>query len=152
VSKIVLICLCVVCVAGCTTPIKIDPFTNAGCAFFPTSAFGTETAVSRCCLEHDIAYWQGGTQDERWAADEAFRACLISCTGNERLAEMMVDAVRMGGTPHFPSWYGWGYGWNPARGYTQLTAEEQELVRAGLGNYRQAGSMIEASAADGEND
>ena len=139
-TVIVLACLCLVFITGCAKHVKLDPFTNAGCAFFPTVSFSTETDVSRCCLEHDMAYWHGGTEDERWAVDEAFRECLISITGSEKLAEMIVDAARLGGTSHFPSWYGWGYGWRPPRGYAPLSEKEKELVRTILDEYRQAGA------------
>ncbi len=143
----IIVWFCLLTITGCAKKIPLEPFTNAGCEFFPTSSFADTTNVSRCCLEHDMAYWQGGTEDERWAADQAFRDCLISVTGNERLADMMYDAVRMGGTPHFPSWYRWGYGWKSSRAYGPLSEEDREVVRMLLDEYQQAGSTDAEEAA-----
>ena len=132
--------LCLLTMTGCALPPKLNPFTNAGCEFFPSASFAETTNASRCCLEHDMAYWHGGTEDERWAADQAFKECLISATGSESLAEMMYDAVRLGGTPHFPSWYRWGYGWRSSRAYGPLSEEDKELVQMRMDEYRHAGS------------
>ena len=42
-------------------------------------------------------------------------------TGDSTLAQLMYEAVRAGGEPHFPAWYRWGYGWPIGRGYKELT-------------------------------
>jgi len=42
--------------------------------------------------------------------------------------QLVVDAVRVGGHPVFPTWYRWGFGWPYERGYAPLTAEEQGQV------------------------
>jgi hypothetical protein len=86
-------------------------------------------------VEHDVAYWQGGTAEEREAADLKFRACILKKTGDDALAELMYEAVRAGGSPHFPTWYRWGYGWPPGRGYQALSEEEQALVEKKLAQY-----------------
>ena len=52
-----------------------------------------------CCVQHDMAYWKGGTESERLAADEALRDCVIETTGNHELAEAMFLGVRFGGVP-----------------------------------------------------
>jgi hypothetical protein len=47
----------------------------------------------------------------------------------------MYIGVRFGGSPYFPTWYRWGYGWNYQRGYAPLTDEEKEMVRVLLEKY-----------------
>ena len=89
-----------------------------------------------CCVEHDVAYWQGGTKKEREQADLKFRDCIEKRTGDEALALLMYEAVRAGGGPYFPTWYRWGYGWPQGRGYKALTEAEQTLVELKLREYR----------------
>ena len=90
-------------------------------------------------LEHSYetrkGYWKGGTVEERDAADLKFRACILKKTGNEVLAKLMYEGVRAGGSPYFPTWYRWGYGWPKGRGYKALTEEEKALVEKKLAKY-----------------
>ena len=51
------------------------------------------------------------------------------------MARVMYEAVRAGGSPHFPTWYRWGYGWPQGRGYQALSEEEQALVEKKLAQY-----------------
>lgn len=88
-----------------------------------------------CCLEHDIAYWQGGTKEQRLRADGELRDCVLKKTGNQTLAEAMYQGVRFGGSPYFYNWYRWGYGWSYKRKYQELTPEEQALVNEKLLEY-----------------
>ncbi len=89
-----------------------------------------------CCYEHDIRYWQGGTERERAQADSIFKQCILEKTGNRQLAELMYRGVRLGGSPAFPTWYRWGYGWNYRRGYKALTPAEKKEVRLQLQNKK----------------
>jgi len=134
--------------AGCVKKRELAPFNDDGCTLFPESSERTGADWTECCLEHDLAYWRGGTKEEREAADLQFRDCLLERTGNELLAETMYNAVRVGGTPHFPSWYRWGYGWDYGRGYEPLSEAEREEVRLRLEEYRSGGAVAEPEAAD----
>ncbi len=40
--------------------------------------FGREIACTYCCDEHDLAYFEGGTAEDRKAADWRFRLCIQS--------------------------------------------------------------------------
>lgn len=88
-----------------------------------------------CCFEHDLIYWRGGTEQERLQADLALRECVIEKTGNTRLADLMFDGVRLGGSPYFYNWYRWGYGWSYDRKYKELSAAEKNLVQSKLNEY-----------------
>ena len=48
----------------------------------------------------------------------------------------MYQAVRVGGSPHFPTWYRWGYGWPTGRGYKKLSEQELLLVDQKLAVYK----------------
>ena len=92
----------------------------------------TEEDWCDCCFEHDIAYWMGGTEEERLAADIALRECVLQKTGNAELAELMFQGVRAGGSPYFYNWYRWGYGWSYDRKYQPLSNEERAMAEAKL--------------------
>jgi hypothetical protein len=40
----------------------------------------------------------------------------------------MLLGVRIGGSPYFPSSFGWGYGWPLPRGYQHLSIKEKQQV------------------------
>ena len=102
---------------------------------FVDGTFEDPELWKECCLKHDIAYWQGGTKEEREAADIAFRECVQKKTGNAELAELMYQAVRTGGEPYYPTWYRWGYGWPIGRGYKSLSKSEMLQVETKLEKY-----------------
>jgi len=64
-----------------------------------------------CCNRHDYAYWAGGTERRREAADRKLRMC-VAALGYKRLAWVMYIAVRLCGWKYFL--FGrrrrWGYG------------------------------------------
>ena len=116
--------------AGCAAhPLK--DFTTDGCTLFPDGKW------CECCRVHDQAYWRGGTKDEREAADLKLRDCVLEKSGNKALSESMYYGVRGGGSPAFPTWYRWGYGWAYGRGYEPLTAEEKAVAERKLEAYRE---------------
>jgi hypothetical protein len=64
-----------------------------------------------CCLEHDMAYWCGGTERERDEADAALGSCLEKQDSKEMGAVMGVG-LGVGGAYWLPTPWRWGYGWN----------------------------------------
>jgi hypothetical protein len=113
----------------------VKDFTSDGCSLFPDGTIGDRGKWCECCLQHDLAYWRGGTEDERKRADEALRACVLARTGDKALSETMYLGVRTGGHPVFPTWYRWGYGWKYGRGYKPLTEQELRQVREKHDDY-----------------
>ncbi len=114
----------------------LRPFSSDGCTLFPDGTIKDRQKWCECCFQHDIAYWKGGTEDERKKADEALRDCVFSRTKDRTLAETMYRGVRAGGHPAFPNWYRWGYGWPYSRGwYKPLSDTEQQQVREKLDEY-----------------
>ncbi len=83
-------------VAGCATAVdpvgvKLADFKSDGCSLFPDGTYYS------CCYLHDVAYWSGGTADERERADKSLRACVLDITRNAALAEAMYQGVRVAG-------------------------------------------------------
>ena len=111
---------------GCSSDDELHPFASDGCSLFPDASLISSDDWCSCCFQHDLAYWRGGTAEERKAADQQLRDCVQQKTGNQALATMMYDGVRFGGSPYFYNWYRWGYGWSYDRKYQALTPEEKE--------------------------
>ncbi len=130
-----IICLAALFLSACNKSTGLADFSSDGCSLFPDRSLIDTKDWCECCFEHDIAYWQGGTEAQRLAADEQLRDCVLAKTGDPILAEAMFQGVRFGGSPYFENWYRWGYGWNDGRKYQALTLEEQRMVTEKLVGY-----------------
>ena len=85
----------------------------------------------------------GGTERQRNQADAELRNCVLEKTGNEVLAKVMHEGVRVGGSPHFYNWYRWGYGWRYDRTYGALSDSEAKLADQLEAEYiRSAGGPV----------
>ena len=110
----------------------LAPFTSDGCSRFPDGTARQPTLWCGCCVIHDVAYWQGGSEAQRQAADQALEACIQQVTDSSVLGHLMYWGVRIGGSPAYATAFRWGYGWSPKRDYGELTAAEQQQVAARL--------------------
>ena len=93
-----------------------------------------------------MAYWLGGTEQQREQADVALKEC-VTAAGEKQIAKLMLAGVRVGGSPYWLTPYRWGYGWPYwdgwlPRGYKVLSEEEQ--VQADMELQR-----VNASAVSG---
>ena len=147
-----LACLLFLLPQGCwereSDTLQLADFTSDGCSLFFNGTFEDPELWKECCHKHDLAYWRGGTKEERNQADLAFKECVLKKTGNAELAEIMYQAVLVGGSPYFPTWYRWGYGWPVGRGYQKLSKEELLLVDQKLAKYKNSieGKSFRSSA------
>jgi hypothetical protein len=125
--------------AGCATVpagrATLAPFRSDGCSLFPDGTPSRPDLWCDCCLTHDLAYWQGGTDDDRLAADRALRACVEARTDDPLLARLVYAGVRIGGPSVFPTWFRWGYGWPYGRGAKALGPAERAQVEEELQTY-----------------
>lgn len=133
-DKLLLLCL----LTAAVFPLwgdSLKPFTTDGCSLFPEGTPEQQSLWAECCIRHDLAYWRGGTEAQREAADQALHAC-VSRVGEPEIAKLMLTGVRLGGSPFFPTSYRWGYGWSYQRGYAPLTPQEVQQVRHELQRLR----------------
>lgn len=114
---------------------ELEPFTTDGCSSFPDGTPEQQSLWAECCIRHDLAYWKGGTYEERLGADKALEAC-VAKVGEPEIAAVMLAGVRVGGSPYFPTFYRWGYGWPFPRGYQALSAEEKQQVKQNLAKFK----------------
>jgi hypothetical protein len=114
---------------------SLKPFTTDGCSMFPDGTYHQQSLWLNCCIQHDLAYWKGGTEQQRLAADQSLEQC-VSQVGEPEIAKLMLAGVRVGGSPYFPTSYRWGYGWSYQRGYKLLSDEEKQQVAAELRRLR----------------
>lgn len=119
-----------------TSPPKdaLRPFTTDGCSMWIDGPPKAPYLWRHCCVAHDKAYWVGGEEPLRAAADRALQACIADLAG-DGMANYMYFFVSTGGSPLWLTPYRWGYGWNymeagKPRGYKLLTESEQAQVEA----------------------
>ena len=110
---------------------ELEPFTSDGCSAFPNGTIQQQTLWLNCCIKHDLAYWKGGTYEERLTADLALEQC-VAKIGEPNVGKLMLAGVRVGGSPYWPTSYRWGYGWSYPRGYKALTTAERQQVKQRL--------------------
>jgi len=89
------------------------PFIFDGCTLFPDK-IGT-LSLKEICLAHDIAYWIGGTPDEKKAADQKFKDDL----SDSGIVGKIISPIAYTGVVIFgDTWLtrqfnaNWGFGWN----------------------------------------
>ena len=124
-----------VCV-GSVRAAELAPFTSDGCSSFPNGTPANQSLWLDCCLRHDLAYWKGGTYEERLDADLALEQC-VTKAGEPEIAKLMLQGVRAGGQPYFLTPYRWGYGWPFGHGYKALSDEEKVQVKAKISALQQ---------------
>lgn len=93
------------------TPEK--PFSTDVCSLWPDGSLTT------CCVTHDIAYWCGGTAEQRLAADRELGECADEVGYWSGTAVFL--GVRVGGVPWLPTAWRWGYGHGFGSGYVDST-------------------------------
>ena len=113
---------------------EIKPFTSDGCSLFPDGSISKHNLWLSCCIEHDKAYWQGGTWTQRLEADRQLKYC-VARLGEPVIAGLMLSGVRVGGSPFWPTHFRWGYGWDYLRGYKPLNAKEKQAVQKAWNEY-----------------
>lgn len=81
-------------------------FKSDGCSLFPDGDY------RNCCIEHDKAYFFGGSWRERRRADNKLYKCVADIKGFQHkiIAPVMWIGVRVGGVPFLPTPFRWCFG------------------------------------------
>ncbi len=114
---------------------EFSPFTTDGCSMYPDQNYfpGQEHKWIHCCIAHDIAYWIGGTADQREVADTELKNCVTQAT-NKYHGKMMYLGVKVGGVPGTGLPWAWGYGWQNFKKYSPLSEQNIEEIRQNTSN------------------
>ena len=79
-------------------------FVSNGCSVWPDAK-----NYLGCCVQHDLAYWCGGSVAARREADRDLRQCVTEHSSGLN-AWLMYLGVRLGGHPLWPMSWRWGFG------------------------------------------
>lgn len=134
----------ILALTACSSQVELQPFSSDGCSLFPDQSLILHADWCDCCVLHDVAYWQGGTAQQRRDADAALRDCVLAKTQDQALAQLMYNGVRMGGSPYFYNWYRWGYGWPYTRKYAPLSDAESQQVKRRWGEFVASAENVSA--------
>jgi hypothetical protein len=107
--------------------LALTPFVTDGCTKYHNGTSENPNLWLHCCIEHDMAYWLGGTSDERKTADQKLYQC-VKDTGQPSEARIMYLGTRAGGGPLGQNTYRWGFGWNRVRDYKELSSREKQMA------------------------
>ncbi|MGE3611564.1 MAG: FAD-binding oxidoreductase [Bacteriovoracaceae bacterium] len=107
---------------------QVNDFYSDGCSMYPDDEkIGGKTSWIHCCFVHDIAYWMGGTSEQRMDADLELKQCVSQVTSKAH-GEIVFLGVRMGGGPNTKLPWRWGYGLTNYTGYRELTDQDKEAI------------------------
>lgn len=92
--------------AKATTEIMPADFVSDGCSLFPDGDYAD------CCVEHDKAYYFGGTSKQRRAADKKLYKCVAAKKGfhHKIIAPIMWLGIRTFGVSWLSTSFRWGFG------------------------------------------
>ena len=87
----------------------LNQFVTDGCSWWPDEWKGVN--YTACCVRHDIAYWVGGTLDQKFIADCELAICICKMVGWRMALTMFlgVQASLFPGSVFKMPWR-WGYG------------------------------------------
>ena len=85
-----------------------DLFLSDGCSMWPDEWKSCAVDLSGPCFWHDVAYFLGGTMEQRLAADRQLYADVF-CAAGIVMAQTMFTGVRAGGWLPGTGFH-WGYG------------------------------------------
>ena len=88
-----------------------ENFKSDGCSMFFDGCYRD------CCVEHDKAYYFGGSRKERRNADKLLFKCIARKKGwwHKVVAPLVWAGVRVGGVGFLPTPFRWGFGQKKAK-------------------------------------
>lgn len=102
-------------------------FKSDGCSMFPDGDYRD------CCVEHDKAYYSGGSWSQRWQADKRLFKCVARKDGwwHKPLAPLIWAGVRIGGVGFLPTSFRWGFGKKKCQRICRPPAAEEDIKKRG---------------------
>lgn len=111
---------------------ELKPFCTDGCSVVGNSTFTSFL----CCVNHDLSYWAGGSEVEKYRADGRFYACLLK-TEDPEIAEAYSAAVSLFGDDY------WGLDWISRPRFQPLSEEEKKIIQKMTPDYPQKTPCID---------
>lgn len=105
----------------------LKSFETDYCTMFIDGPIGSSGIWKHCCLEHDLRYWFGGSQEDMDAADFSIKECVTKVAGNS-WGNFVYRGIRLGHFSPIKNKYKWGWAWSEKRAISPLTTEESEYV------------------------
>jgi hypothetical protein len=134
---------------------SIEPFKSDGCSSFPDgNPLKNKTMWQHCCVAHDYAYWVGGKEELRVAADKELGHCVGGEVSKE-LGKAMEFGVVAGGIPAFfplAMSYRWAYGWDYVIGYEEMSEVQKKSIASHLNSVINDFKTREANFSVEQND
>ena len=96
-------------------PVPERTFATDGCTLWLDGSW-TGTSWQKCCVEHDEAYWCGGTKEMRSQADQRLRECVAEEYATW-MGVIMWSGSKVFGHPWWPVHWRWGYGHDHPLGF-----------------------------------
>ncbi|NNL56738.1 MAG: hypothetical protein HKO71_03225 [Pseudomonadales bacterium] len=153
-SLVLKLLLVLALLVACQSDGRLMAFASQGCANYAASIYAGDVSLAPesnaapasnwcdCCIEHDIAYWRGGTSQQHDQADARLRDCVARKTSDQALANQLYQDLRSGGSAYFFDGYRWAYGWSDERQYRALEQHELLIANRLLLDYFKAGQQI----------
>lgn len=113
--------------ANLQAAIKLKSFETDYCTMFLDGPPDRAGLWKHCCLEHDVRYWFGGTQNEMDISDLKLKSCVNKVAG-DNWASLIYFGVRSGHHSPVKNKYQWSWGWEKKREMKPLSKEETAYV------------------------
>lgn len=110
---------------------SLKAFFTDGCTLFIDGPKDQPALWRHCCVEHDLRYWFGGSQDDRNATDLRLKACVEKVAG-ANWANLIYYGVKTGQISPIKNKTHWNWGWKEKREYGPLTFDEISAVKLEL--------------------
>lgn len=111
--------------------LKLKPFETDGCTLFIDGTPKAPGLWRNCCVEHDLRYWFGGSQEDMDATDLTLKSCVSKVAG-PTWANLIYTGVRTGHHSPIKNKTQWNWGWVKKREYKKLTNQEIDIVKEEL--------------------
>lgn len=106
----------------------LKPFLTDYCTAYTEGTREQPDLWKHCCVEHDLYFWAGGSQEDRKKTDFRLKSC-VEATGAVTQANLIYLAVSLGGSsPIRFRTKQWGHAWEFRSRYLSLNENETALV------------------------
>lgn len=107
------------------------PFETDYCTGFSNGTWNHPNRWKSCCLEHDIAYWIGGSYEREKRSDLRLKEC-VRKSGGDFISTVMYLGVRLGHYCPFKLSKSWGWGFGSKKNYHKLTKSQKKTLQKKL--------------------